>query len=156
MLFNKKAGVQKACVALSSIFITTSFCFAGESGDKAIGLYTKTRSENNLGVACKYCKEAIVYAQNEMPSNYDTMSEIVNKCRNLISDFEEKVSNAKNQDKIILGMSKNDVISAWGKPSNINRDIYPFGTHEQWVYGSSYVYFENDVLTAIQSYKNGN
>jgi hypothetical protein len=56
---------------------------------------------------------------------------------------------------ISIGMSKEQVLcSVWGKPSSINKTTTVHGVHEQWVYDrfhNGYLYFENDVLTAIQN-----
>ena len=42
--------------------------------------------------------------------------------------------------------------SSWGSPSKVNRTITANGKHEQWVYGEhNYLYFDNDILTAIQN-----
>ncbi|MGB6080263.1 MAG: hypothetical protein WBF99_12465 [Xanthobacteraceae bacterium] len=50
-----------------------------------------------------------------------------------------------------IGMSAAQVrASCWGKPSRINETINAHGKHEQWVYGSSYVYLDNGVVTSIQ------
>lgn len=41
--------------------------------------------------------------------------------------------------------------STWGKPKDINKSTYSWGTTEQWVYsGNRYIYFENGIVTAIQ------
>lgn len=54
--------------------------------------------------------------------------------------------------KISIGMTKEMVIDAWGKPKDINKTITNYGTREQWVYGlSSYVYFENGKVITIQN-----
>lgn len=37
-----------------------------------------------------------------------------------------------------------------GSPERINRTVTGYGTKEQWVYGSRYLYFDNGVLTAYQ------
>lgn len=50
--------------------------------------------------------------------------------------------------KLSLGMTQEMVEIAWGKPKDINRSIYSDGIHEQWVYYSTYLYFENGILTA--------
>ncbi len=52
--------------------------------------------------------------------------------------------------KVRIGMSAKEVERAWGRPSSINRTTTARGTSEQWVYGSRYLYFTNDVLTTIQ------
>ena len=51
---------------------------------------------------------------------------------------------------ISLGMSKSDVLRAWGRPNDINRTVGDYGTSEQWVYGDQYVYFDNGIVTAWQ------
>ncbi|MHB9140752.1 MAG: hypothetical protein ACYC25_02630 [Paludibacter sp.] len=54
---------------------------------------------------------------------------------------------------INIGMNKNMVIAAWGKPYHINTTTNVYGVHEQWVYGkysSSYVYFDDGIVTTIQ------
>lgn len=40
--------------------------------------------------------------------------------------------------------------AAWGSPDDINRSVGSFGPHEQWVCGSTYLYFEDGVLTSFQ------
>lgn len=57
-----------------------------------------------------------------------------------------------NSGKVRVGMNKEQVKLSWGKPEKINKDIYQGSIHEQWIYGSQYLYFENDKLTAIQSH----
>lgn len=50
-----------------------------------------------------------------------------------------------------IGWNKEKCIMSWGKPKDINRSIGSWGTHEQWCYSSSYLYFENGKLTSIQN-----
>ncbi|HZI77138.1 MAG TPA: hypothetical protein VFD73_24505, partial [Gemmatimonadales bacterium] len=59
--------------------------------------------------------------------------------------------------RVILGMSGAEVVSAWGRPQDINTTTGAFGRHEQWVWEDGtempyqYVYFENGVLTTVQN-----
>lgn len=58
----------------------------------------------------------------------------------------------KKREGVRLGMTDEEVLqSSWGKPQKINRTTTARGTREQWVYGGSYLYFENGRLTAIQN-----
>jgi len=55
---------------------------------------------------------------------------------------------------IYIGMNKEMVIAAWGRPYRINKTTNITGVQEQWVYGeygSSYVYFEDNIVTTIQN-----
>lgn len=62
--------------------------------------------------------------------------------------------NTIGEKKIHIGMTSEQVRAAWGKPHKINTTVGSYGKHEQWVMsdsiGSSYVYFENGILTSIQ------
>jgi len=58
----------------------------------------------------------------------------------------------KRSKGVNIGMSAEDVrASSWGHPNRVNRTTTKYGTREQWVYDGGYLYFENDVLTAIQN-----
>lgn len=52
--------------------------------------------------------------------------------------------------EVSIGMSKEMCRLSWGEPSNINETITAGKKSEQWVYEKNYLYFDNDVLTAIQ------
>lgn len=60
--------------------------------------------------------------------------------------------NAKRilERKIWIGMTDELAIESWGKPNDINRSVGSWGVHEQWVYSSTYLYFENGILTSWQ------
>jgi len=55
--------------------------------------------------------------------------------------------------KVMIGMSKDQAIRAWGKPQKINSTTTSRGTREQWIYPThSYIYFDEDEkLTTIQN-----
>ena len=59
----------------------------------------------------------------------------------------------KRRQGVTIGMSKEDVLaSSWGKPNDVNRSTYAWGTREQWVYGGrNYLYFTNEKLSSIQN-----
>lgn len=54
-----------------------------------------------------------------------------------------------------LGMTTEQVLEIWDYPDDINRGVYTFGVHEQWIYKTGefdawYLYFEDGVLTSWQ------
>lgn len=54
-------------------------------------------------------------------------------------------------NKVVIGMSKEICKFSWGDPYDINRTITKNKNFEQWVYSmGTYLYFENDILVAIQ------
>jgi len=70
-----------------------------------------------------------------------------------IKDFNRKFDAVANQ-KIMRGMTKDQVTRSWGAPTSINRSVGSYGTHEQWVYRrgshSQYIYLENGTVTSWQ------
>ena len=60
----------------------------------------------------------------------------------------------RRHEGVRVGMTMNDVLlSSWGRPENVNKTVTTRGTSEQWIYrGNQYLYFDNGVLTAIQTH----
>lgn len=66
--------------------------------------------------------------------------------------WPESTWNLIRANLIQIGMTPDMVRMSWGDPKRVNRTIYTFGVHEQWVYGSrNYVYFEDGKVTTIQN-----
>lgn len=55
------------------------------------------------------------------------------------------------EQRVGLGMTAPMVRAAWGKPNRVNETMNEGGRFEQWVYGSSYVYFANGRVRSIQT-----
>ncbi len=69
-------------------------------------------------------------------------------------DWSREVCRLIADRQIAIGMTKDQVRAAWGRPQSVNSTVYASGTHEQWVYGAGqYVYFEGDVMTTLQQSK---
>jgi hypothetical protein len=54
------------------------------------------------------------------------------------------------EGKIKVDMTHEQVMVSWGKPEQITRSEGEWGVSEQWVYGSTYLYFERGVLHSYQ------
>ena len=73
--------------------------------------------------------------------------------------YQEKVYKQYGKelgDKLIkhqywIGMSQELALVSLGKPRSINKSVGSWGVHEQWVYYSLYLYFENGILSSFQS-----
>lgn len=70
--------------------------------------------------------------------------------KNIGQKWSKKVLAAIEKQNISMGMTDKQVLASWGRPSDINRTVGPWGVHEQWVYSGSYLYFENGSLTSWQ------
>ena len=69
----------------------------------------------------------------------------------LIKKYGKKKALLILENAVQIGFTKEMCIEAWGEPYDINRTVTKNGVHEQWVYGiGRYLYFEGNVLTAIQ------
>lgn len=69
-------------------------------------------------------------------------------------NWDDETCNVIGSGKINIGMTKEQVRAAWGRPYKVNQTINANGTSEQWVMresGGSYVYFEGDTCTTIQN-----
>lgn len=53
--------------------------------------------------------------------------------------------------KVKIGMNEEQVTASVGRPDHVNRSVYAGFEKDQWVYGSSYLYFEDHILTSFQS-----
>ena len=54
------------------------------------------------------------------------------------------------EGQLEIGMTKQMCRDSWGEPKSINRTSTRYGNHEQWVYTTIYVYFDNGKISAIQ------
>ena len=66
--------------------------------------------------------------------------------------WPKNIEAAVIERRVLLGMTMDQVTLAWGRPQRVNQTLRASGLSEQWVYSiSTYVYFENGRVTAIQS-----
>lgn len=68
------------------------------------------------------------------------------------SKAEAKVREAAIAAKqVLVGMTREEVERAWGKPDRTDRSTINGGVREQWAYESGfYVYFGNDTVTSVE------
>jgi hypothetical protein len=68
------------------------------------------------------------------------------------SNWSSKIWDEVRQQKVSIGMTEDQATMSWGQPKDINNTTNSYSTHEQWVYGlSSYLYFDDGILTTIQN-----
>lgn len=78
-------------------------------------------------------------------------------------ELDERTKSAILNGKVFIGMNTEQVLASWGKPNDINRTVFEWGVHEQWVYGGlsgygryssytepTYLYFEDGLLKSWQ------
>lgn len=68
----------------------------------------------------------------------------------MVKKYGKKKGTGIAKGRVRLGYSTEMVKDAVGRPKDINRTVGNWGVHEQWVYDSYYLYFENGILTSWQ------
>lgn len=63
---------------------------------------------------------------------------------------------ARGDGKVSVGMQRDQVLDAWGKPGKVNETLMANGNSEQWIYyrgGSTtqYVHLRNGVVTSVHT-----
>jgi hypothetical protein len=72
-------------------------------------------------------------------------------CKNHL-DWDHDICELIAKRNVRIGMTAAQAQASWGKPSDIHRTTTGSSVHEQWVYNmSSYLYFDDGILTAIQN-----
>lgn len=100
--------------------------------------------------------QPLVCGRFQLKSYYDmvktqTATNLAKRKADLTKRFGAENTKLILEGKVKLGMTKEMCRESWGNPYDINRSVGSWGTHEQWVYGDSYLYFEGNTLTSIQN-----
>lgn len=67
------------------------------------------------------------------------------------ADLRTRVAEAIRKKSLIVGMTKDEAIQSWGRPIKTNDSGGSYGSHDQWIYESHYIYFQDGVLTSWQT-----
>jgi hypothetical protein len=68
--------------------------------------------------------------------------------------WPKPIWDAIQDEKVALGMTKEQVRMSWGEPKSISQTVTAAGKSEQWVFGSgAYVYFTGGFVSGIQNEK---
>lgn len=73
-----------------------------------------------------------------------------------VNSRDSQIANAISLREVMVGMTREQAIRAWGKPTKINQTIGASYSSEQWVYErgqigrTQYLYFDNGILKSMQ------
>lgn len=116
----------------------------------------------------EYIDDDDVFQTNEMIRYKSQIESNLKKNKNELILSVTKTYGKINADNLKLALESSDLsFKYWigmpddlatitlGKPDYINRSVYSFGVHEQWVYEKYdlYLYFENSILKSYQDKK---
>ena len=80
----------------------------------------------------------------------ETKQYFANQKKRMIAKYGKYWGKLVADGQLEIGMTKQMCRDSWGEPENINRTSTRYGNHEQWVYSTIYVYFDNGKISAIQ------
>jgi len=93
----------------------------------------------------------VLHGKNNKTQSFYFLDDI-----NRINNYNQTVRENQKKNEVIkkepaIGMTASEVEnSTWGKPDEINKTTYAWGTTEQWCYSNyRYIYFDNGRVTAI-------
>lgn len=109
--------------------------------------YTVTRNLDNL---ISIIEKDFFKTEKEVIARKNTVAAEEKSAAEKRAAAKKRAETEAEKRKVYIGMSKDDVLKRWGKPENINRTVGSWGVHEQWVYGQTYLYFKNGIMTSFQ------
>lgn len=65
----------------------------------------------------------------------------------------KKKQQEEREKTVYIGDNQEKVLRVMGKPDRVNRTVTKNSIHEQWVYGRTYIYLDNGVVTSWQDSK---
>lgn len=80
----------------------------------------------------------------------ETKQYFANQKKRMIAKYGKYWGKLVGEGQLEIGMTKQMCRDSWGEPESINRTSTRYGNHEQWVYTTIYVYFDNGKISAIQ------
>lgn len=70
----------------------------------------------------------------------------------LINGYSKKIDESIVKVQPKIGMTETEILnSTWGSPKKVNTTTSKYSINEQWVYDRGYIYFDNGVVTDIQT-----
>jgi hypothetical protein len=95
-------------------------------------------------------RDAQLKATNKQKEETNKQKEEARRSR-IIKTYGNEIGQKILERKFWIGMTNKMAKESLGNPDEINRTVGSWGVHEQWVYGNTYLYFENSVLTSYQN-----
>lgn len=90
--------------------------------------------------------------EREEQSKKEQSEALAQRRANLEKKYKKSDVDLMLKHKFLIGWTKQMCIEALGKPDKINKTSSIYGNSEQWVYGSTYLYFDNGKLTTAQNH----
>lgn len=125
---------------LGRAFQETEYCFWPQN---------KSRKEERIPL---YLGKFLDVNQQEYIAKKEKETKLyfANQKKLMIAKYGKYWGKLVGEGQLEIGMTKQMCKDSWGEPESINRTSTRYGNHEQWVYTTIYVYFDNGKISAIQ------
>jgi hypothetical protein len=80
----------------------------------------------------------------------EAMAEAKRRETIMAKPWPEPIKRAVLERTVAIGMTTEQVEASWGPPNRVNETVTATTRHEQWVYGGTYLYFQNGRMTSYQ------
>ena len=114
--------------------------FKSELQKQNEGLLVKKKAEESNKLKIAHERKIALMIQKKK----EYRQEIINK-------YGKKTGQKLLDGYYWIGMTDDMALISLGHPESINKTVGTWGVHEQWVYKSIYLYFENGKLTSYQN-----
>ncbi|NBI28591.1 hypothetical protein ERL59_06450 [Chengkuizengella sp. YPA3-1-1] len=157
----EQKNIQESTLKLADETASLKKLLSSAKHDESIEYITDLYVSSKISFSEKEALLNYVRALNDFLNGYENSAfeRLSNISPNYIGFYAEEVNKTlvTQGSKVrppVVGMTKDEVLATiWGKPNKINTTTTTSGTDEQWVYDDNkYVYFENDVVVAIQEF----
>ena len=88
--------------------------------------------------------------KHEIEVENKRLSDLAIRNNKLIKSYGVEIANRLINKEIWIGMTTEMARVSLGEPKKNNRSVGSWGVHEQWVYYSQNLYFENGVLSSLR------
>ncbi len=139
-------------------------------------------AQNDSGLKAKKYnteKDSLTILKQNLTSQTEKLNAEVDSLKTISADLDKKLDKANSElhglkgrlfvkkygresgDRVLngqiwKGMTKEMVMDSWGKPDKKHKDVYKWGTFEQWYYGDVTYFFKNGKLIDWEEKKKEN
>lgn len=113
-------------------------------------VFSSDRKWHNENTIVQVFQLGSTYIIKMVQLNENSLKELQREVR-IRAKYADKIAIKIIDSKFWIGMTSEMAKESLGIPNDINRTVGSWGVHEQWVYGNTYLYFENGILTSYQN-----
>ncbi len=110
-------------------------------------VFSTSRKWHNENTIVSVVQLGSFYVMNIRQLNENSLKELQREVR-IRDKYADEIATKIIDRKFWIGMTSEMAKESLGISQDINKTVGSWGVHEQWVYGNTYLYFENGILTS--------